>query len=359
MNAPLMRPSRLRLTPSRFGTIAILCALAFPTVAQAHSSSSVIAIDDVARLARPSVATGVTARVIDGNRKLELSVLAPRTAVVIGYGGEPFLRFARAGVFVNERSLTAVTNKLTSRGAVPGLDAGSRPQWQLIVRGHRFAWHDHRLALAPGLKTRNGYVGDWSIPLEVDGKPLRIEGGLWHARGPLLWPWLAFLAAVLGAGTALAIRGNPRQKRNAAYGCATVAGTSFLLAASGFTLTRSTGSRWASLVIPAAVAVGALAVFLLQPHLRTIVAGIVGVVVVAESSRELSVFGHGFVISALPAGVTRIAVAVALAGGLVTSIVVLAGLLRDDAQAARGANRPAKRPVKPPPRFAVPKGRQR
>jgi hypothetical protein len=359
MNAPLFRPAR-HGTRSRFAVTAILCALVFPAVAQAHSTSSVIAVDDVARLTRSSVAVGVTARVVDGNRKLDLSVSAPHTAVVIGYGGEPFLRFARMGVFVNERSLTAVTNKLTRRGALPALDKGARPKWQLVAHGDRFAWHDHRLALAPGRETGTGRIGDWSIPLEVDGKPLRIEGGLWHARGPPLWPWLVFLAVVLGAGIALAVWGHPQHKRNAAYGCVAVAGTALLVATSGFALAQSTGSSWATLALPVIVALVVLAVFVVQPNLRHLVAGIVGVVVIAESASELSVFGHGFVISAFPAGVERMAIAVALAGGLLTTIVVAVGLFSGEGESApKLPGRAAKKLVKPPPRFAIPKGRQR
>ena len=64
---------------------------------------------------------------IDGNRKLELTVRPPHTVVVEGYGGEPFLRFDGAGVSVNERSLTAVTNKLTQKGATPALGQGGDP----------------------------------------------------------------------------------------------------------------------------------------------------------------------------------------------------------------------------------------
>jgi hypothetical protein len=355
-----MRFSRSRVPRGRLVAAAVLAVLALPGIAQAHSTTSVIAVDDEARLSRSAIADGVTARVIDGNRRLELNVLAPHTVTVIGYGGEPFLRFNGAGVSVNERSLTAVANKLARTGTAPALDNGARPRWQLIARRHRFAWHDHRLAGAPGSKKGTGRIGDWAIPLEVDGRALRVRGGLWHARGPPLWPWLLLLSVAVGIAAALATLANRSLKRWAAYACVVAAGASFLVATCGFALAPSTGRNWASLALPLVVAVVALTVFLTRAQVRYAVAGIVGVLVLAEAASELSIFGHGYVISVLPTVIARLAVAVALTGGLIASIVVLTGLLRDGSDgAARTSRRTTKRPVKPPPRLAIPRGRHR
>ena len=63
-------------------------------------------------------------------------------------------------------------------------------------------WHDGRLhalatvALAPGVS----YVGRWSIPLLVDGRPSAVSGGVWHAGDPSIvwfWPIVVLLACVL------------------------------------------------------------------------------------------------------------------------------------------------------------------
>ena len=312
-----------------------------------------IAVDYEAKLARSAIAPGVTARVIDGNRKLELTVRRPHTVVVEGYGGEPFLRFDRSGVSVNERSLTAVTNKLTERGATPALDEGARPRWQLISRSHQFAWHDHRLALVPGSIARTGRVGTWSIPVRVNGAPLRVQGGLWHHPGAPWWPWLILLFAAVGAAVAVAVRGSSRLQRSTVYVCVAVAGTAFVVASSGFALAHSTPGTWVSVSLPFVVAAIAIAVFVLRPELRYAVAAGVGLVVVAESLGQSKVFLHGYVISVLAAPVARGAVALALLGGLVASIVALTGLFSD-------RPRPAARvPVEQPPKLAIPKGRRR
>jgi hypothetical protein len=337
----------------RVAVAAALGTLALPAVAEAHSSAPVIAVDYEAKLARSSIGPGVTARVLDGNRKLELTVSPPHTVVVEGYGGEPFLRFDGAGVSVNERSLTAVTNKLTAKGAAPAVAKGATPRWRPISLSRRFAWHDHRLALVPGSMTGTGRIGTWSIPVRVDGAPLRVQGGLWHDTGPPVWPWLILLLAAVGAAVAVALRGNSRLRRTTVYVCAALAGTSFLLASSGFSLAHSTPGTWVSVALPFVIAAIAAGAFVLRPELRYGIAAGVGLLVVAESLSQLSVFMHGYVISELAAPLARGAVAVALVGGLIASTVALTGLFSDPAR------RPSRAPVKAPPKLAVPKGRRR
>jgi len=341
---------RLRLV----AVAAALGALALPSIAEAHSSSPVIAVDYEARPARSVIADGVTVRVLDGNRKLELTVRAPHRVVVVGYGREAFLRFDPAGVWVNERSLTAVANKLTEPGATPALDGAAPPRWQSLTSSHTYAWHDHRLALVPGSMATIGRVGTWAVPVLVDGRPLRVEGGLWHDPGPLLWPWLVLLGAVAAAvGVALAVHGGERLRRAVVYAGAAVAGVSFLIATSGFALARATSGTWVSVALPIVLAVVAIAVFVVRPELRYAIAAAVGLIVVAESLSQSSVFLHGYVISDLPAAVARAAVAAALLSGLTASLAALTGLFRERPR------QPARTPAKPPPTLAIPKGRRR
>ena len=344
-----MPAKRLRLVASA----AALSALAFPSIADAHSGAPVIAVDYEAKLARTVIAAGVTARVIDGNRKLELTVRPPHTAVVGGYGGEPFLRFDGAGVSVNERSLTAVTNRLTLAGAIPALDHRAQPRWRSISRRHQFAWHDHRLALVPGSMARAGRLGTWWVPVRVDGTALRVQGGLWHSRGPPVVPLLIVLVAAVGAAVAVAVRGGSRLRRTTVYVCVVVAGASFLAASSGFSLAHSTPGTWVGVTLPLVIAAIAVAVFALRPESRYAIAAGVGLLIVVESLGQLGVFLHGYVISVFAAPVARGAVGAALLGGVIASIIALTGLLSD--RSSQVVRAPAKRP----PKLAIPKGRRR
>jgi hypothetical protein len=47
---------------------------------------------------------GVSVNVVGGDKRLRLSNYSGQTVVVLGYTGEPFLRFSKNGVFRNARS---------------------------------------------------------------------------------------------------------------------------------------------------------------------------------------------------------------------------------------------------------------
>jgi hypothetical protein len=144
---------------SVIGVAVALGALAAPTAALAHGTAPVTALDFEARITSVGGPVGsIEAQVIDGDRKLSLQVKGSNTVVVLGCAGEPFLRFARDGVAVNERSPTAVTNKLVKPGS-PALDAHAAPVWSLKTSRHSFTWYDHRLGPKPGHRYGEGDAG--------------------------------------------------------------------------------------------------------------------------------------------------------------------------------------------------------
>jgi len=332
-----------------------LAALVLPARAEAHPRSSVIALDYEARLASGAVAAGVRARVIDGDRKLELTALPPTRAVVQGYGGEPFLRFSPAGVELNLRSPTAVSDRLGPAGVAPAMSPTAGPRWSLLTRGHRFAWHDHRLGPRPDAGGGVGRVASWSIPIVVDGRPQLIRGGLWRAAAPTLWPWVALWLATLATAVALAWRAPRAMRRTAAVGACIACGALLLLVSVGFTFgsARSGVTRWLDLALPASIAAATAAVVFLPRERRQVGAAVAGGFAFAAALGDVSIFRHGFVVSALPQAVVRSGLAAALAAGGLVLAVVLAELWREE---PAGTGRPRPRPQ---PRLAVPKGRAR
>jgi hypothetical protein len=85
-----------------------------------------------------------------------------------------------------------------------GLTRRTPARWLSLGGGHTYEWHDGRLqalasvALAPG----TAYVGRWSIPILLDGRPTVIAGGLWHAPKPSIvwfWPLIVLVACALAA----------------------------------------------------------------------------------------------------------------------------------------------------------------
>jgi hypothetical protein len=183
--------------------VAALVALAlaaFPSAARAHGPIAPNATSYLAKVRRAPA--GLRAKVVDGDLRLWLAVTPSETVVVRDYRGAPYLRFSRAGVQVNESSSMYYLNLNPPETPPSGLSARTPPRWRHVSGAHEYSWHDGRLqalstiALAPG----RSYVGRWTIPVLVDGRPGTVSGGVWHAEDPSLvwfWPIVVLIACVL------------------------------------------------------------------------------------------------------------------------------------------------------------------
>lgn len=162
----------------------LLAALALPAAAQAHGAVDPAASSYLARVGQ--VPEGTDAKVVDGDLRLWLKA-SPRTSVVVlDYRGAPYLRFTRAGVFVNRASSMWYLNQVPAQTPPIGLTARTTPRWQRASGGHSYEWHDGRLhALASAARPAGAtYIGRWNVPLRLGGVPTAITGGLYFAPGP-------------------------------------------------------------------------------------------------------------------------------------------------------------------------------
>ena len=142
---------------------------------------------------------------MDGDQRMWLRVAPGDSVVVLDYGGAPYLRFSASGVEVNRNSAMYYLNQTPFAQTPPSnLDRSTPPRWQGVTGAHDYGWHDGRLhalatvALPPGV----AYVGRWSIPLLINGRPSALLGGLWHAGDPSIvwfWPIAVVLLCVLAA----------------------------------------------------------------------------------------------------------------------------------------------------------------
>jgi hypothetical protein len=148
------------------------------------------------------VPAGVRAIVGDGDQRIWMSVAPDRQVVVLDHQGRPYLRFTWAGVEVNENSSMYYLNQVPPEPAPTGVGRPAPPQWSAVSHGHSYDWHDGRLhalaatAVTPGTR----YLGSWAIPLDVDGSPARLTGGVLYAPVPSIvwfWPIVVALACVL------------------------------------------------------------------------------------------------------------------------------------------------------------------
>jgi hypothetical protein len=278
-------------------------ALGAPTSAFAHSRSLTIALD--VRLRVTSI-EGIHAEVIDGNRRLRLTIDPGVALIVRGLLGEPVLRFRGDGVWANLASPTTSADRISSRH-------GSG--WLRLTRGRSYAWHDHRLAPPRGVAP--GSTAPFALPVFLDDRPRTIGGLFTYVARPAWWPWLVGAAVVLAVALAVAASA-PRRRTALAWLFAVAASIGALAASLGFATAASLGavSQWVQVGCAAAlVAVGVAAAFL-RRSVRTWTASLIGAAAIVLTLRDVVVFWHGVLISSLSPSLTRLAVATAIAGGL-------------------------------------------
>jgi hypothetical protein len=271
--------------------------------------------------------SGLHAEVLDGDVKLWLGVPAGRVVVVLGYAGEPFLRFDRRGVWLSEGSPTAVSQGLHGAGPQPA-PAGAPPRWRLVSGDHAYAWHDHRL-LPPGAVTSRTPIA-WTVPMIVDGRRTAIRGDARYVSPPSRALWLVAGIVVVGVAAAGGLRGRRDLVEPAAAACAAVGLAAALASAVGTSLAgpRSTAGAVAEVAAAALVATaGAVVLARLQGRRRLLAAVVVGALVLFEGLALLGMFAHGAIVSALPDTLARALAALTIAGSSAALLLGAGALL--------------------------------
>ncbi|MFV0524822.1 MAG: hypothetical protein ACK5RL_10010 [Acidimicrobiales bacterium] len=149
----------------------------------------------------------VRVTILGGDSFVQLAVEPGAAAEVVGYQGEPYLRFGSDGtVLQNERSPTRWLNEdRYSETEVPAeATADAEPGWVEVARHGTYSWHDHRahwMATIPPPGTRPGdTVLEGVVPLVVDGEPVAV-----HVRSVLLEPPTPWAPLAGGAVAVMAV----------------------------------------------------------------------------------------------------------------------------------------------------------
>ena len=219
---------------------------------------------------------GAELEVVGGDAFLRLTVQPGVEALVLGYGDgaadpEPYLRFEADGsVLVNLRSPAHYLNqdRYGAEAPPPDADATAAPRWQEVAEGGTYSWHDHRIhwmspqppARIATEPARQHTVFEWTVPFQVDGRPVEARGELlWlPSRSPLL-PSILGLVVLIAA--ALGVRAGDRTR--AAGGVVAIAAAVALLVSVGaaFAPGGAAVSAWTGLVLAiVALALGILVV---------------------------------------------------------------------------------------------------
>lgn len=157
---------------------------------------------------KPAV-TGLTAEVPGGGSHLRIVNRTGRTVTILGYEGESFARLSADGTVEENLNSPSYWLNEDAMGNAPvpkHASARATPDWRTVDSTGSLEWHDHRvhwMGGAPPAKIRDQskrtLVLQWGVPIQVDGKPVSVEGDLFW-RGQPGWTSSAMVPAFVALG---------------------------------------------------------------------------------------------------------------------------------------------------------------
>jgi hypothetical protein len=170
----------------------VLACLVAPG-ADAHFGTAKLGYRSTVDGVKPRV-PGVQLKVLYGDDQVWMDNRSGETVVIDGYGGEPYLRFAPKGIFVNINSPAGYLNQdRYGKATVPkSASPEAAPNWKKLAGGNVWAWHDHRIhymspSFPPVISAapdKPHHVFDWKVPATANGKRFAISGSLDYAPPP-------------------------------------------------------------------------------------------------------------------------------------------------------------------------------
>jgi hypothetical protein len=194
--------------------VAALVACLVAAGAQAHFDTAKLGYRSTIKEVEPRV-PGMRAKVLYGDDQVWLENRSGKTVVIDGYGGEPYLRFAPEGIFVNINSPAGYLNQdRYGKSTVPtSATPEATPNWKKLAGGDVWAWHDHRIhymspsypPVVSAAPDEPHHVYDWKVPATANGKRFFISGSLDYSPPPkeddgFPYTLVIALAVVIGGG---------------------------------------------------------------------------------------------------------------------------------------------------------------
>jgi hypothetical protein len=182
---------RRTATAVAFAMVALSAVLAGPSTASAHGGNPDFRSE--IKAITPST-DGLSAEIDNFDADLKFTNDSDQAVTVMGYEGEPYLRFDPDGtVYVNKRSPAAYLNsdRYGDVDVPPSADPKAAPDWEQVATGGEYTWHDHRShymststpkqVTDPDVRTK---IFDYSIPIEVGTAQGAIRGTLYWVGPP-------------------------------------------------------------------------------------------------------------------------------------------------------------------------------
>jgi hypothetical protein len=284
-------------------------------------------------------AFGIEVEIIGGDSFVLLRA-GPDVGIVevLGYRGEPYLRFLPDGtVEENQRSPSKYLNEERYGTELPpGLDATGEPDWSVVAEDGSYAWHDHRThwmnPQPPPGRGPGDRVAEGVIPVLISGAEVDIAVASTWVPPPSRVPVLVGFAAGLGLAVVVWLR---RRVLGAVLGLsllATAAGTIAYLS-----VPAETDPSWSLWALPVTAAGLATAVVTLSDRVPLIERR--GPLLLLLAALELVAWGivhwswlwAAILPTSLPFWLDRLVAATVLVGalGAAATVVAMAGSERE------------------------------
>jgi hypothetical protein len=203
----------------RFGLVAALVAVLAAPAAAHNGGGAAQGYLSTVRTLRPLV-PGMFALVMQGDDRLWLSNGSGKEVTVLGYAGEPYLRFDGKRVYRNASSPATYLNedRFGTQPVPASAKPSATPRWALVANDGTYEWHDHRIhwmgAQPPPVVRRapraTHHVFDWTVPLRVQDRRVALLGSLDYTPPPGGagdFPMLTALGIGLGSLAAVSAAG--------------------------------------------------------------------------------------------------------------------------------------------------------
>jgi hypothetical protein len=314
------------------GVAALLLAPATPALADAAGPTDyqtrLVSID-------PEVA-GLRITVIGGDSFVGLAADPGLTVEVIGYRGEPYLRFLPDGtVERNERSPSTYLSedRYADVALPPEADPDAEPVWEIVATDGSYAWHDHRThwmneARPPG-REPGDLILEGVVPLVVDGVAVDVTmDSVWEPRPSVLPVVFGGVAGALLVAASVRVR-------SLVVPTGALAAVGLVLGLGAFlSVPAETGPSpvmWAVPGVGLAVAVAAGAASRRSPSLRSALVLVVAAELVVWGALRWGWLWSAVIPTSLPFWIDRAGTALVLGGSLGVGSVAARKALRPGA----------------------------
>ena len=194
------------------GLLVLILSFAVPAVGLAHQGNSNYR-SEITSIEPESLAAGLDVTVVNFDDHVRMVNDSGKDVVILGYYDEPMARILADGTVeenLNSPSRYENQDRFAEVEIPDRADEEARPAWEKTGENGIYEWHDHRShymseGVPPQVKdeSRKTKVFDYTIPIEVDGKPATIKGTLTWAGTDSSVPLIPFV--ILGLAVIAAI----------------------------------------------------------------------------------------------------------------------------------------------------------